>query len=105
MSLTLCVLLLSSTGRSISRPFAHLFWNCLPLSRHLARYLMHFDADAVVMWFAFLYPILVERTEYLFLFLFARSILSAAIRLNLIGPYQGQQVLTTMQPDVEHIQL
>lgn len=34
-----------------------------------------------------------ERSQQLFLFLFARSLLSAAIRLNTIGPYAAQQLL------------
>lgn len=34
-----------------------------------------------------------ERSQFLFLFLYARSLLSAAIRLNSIGPYAAQQVL------------
>ena len=37
--------------------------------------------------------ILTERSEQLFLFLYARSLLSAAIRLNTIGPYAAQQLL------------
>ncbi|KAG8812726.1 hypothetical protein FRC17_001882 [Serendipita sp. 399] len=34
-----------------------------------------------------------ERSQQLFLFLYARSLLSAAIRLNTIGPYAAQQLL------------
>ncbi|KAF8897797.1 hypothetical protein BD779DRAFT_1432710 [Infundibulicybe gibba] len=34
-----------------------------------------------------------ERSQYLHLFLHARSLLSAAIRLNDIGPYNAQQIL------------
>ncbi|KAG8849831.1 hypothetical protein FRB91_009585 [Serendipita sp. 411] len=34
-----------------------------------------------------------ERSQQLFLFLYARSLLSAAIRLNTIGPYASQQLL------------
>lgn len=35
----------------------------------------------------------IERSQYLNLFLQARSLLSAAIRLNTIGPYAAQQIL------------
>lgn len=34
-----------------------------------------------------------ERSQYLHLFLHARSLLSAAVRLNDIGPYGAQQIL------------
>lgn len=34
-----------------------------------------------------------ERSQHLFLFLYARSLLSASIRLNAIGPYASQQIL------------
>ncbi|KAI8816144.1 UreF-domain-containing protein [Fimicolochytrium jonesii] len=44
-----------------------------------------------------------ERTEHLFLFLHVRSLLSAAIRLNLVGPYQGQQMLLAAQADVAEV--
>ncbi|KND01561.1 uncharacterized protein SPPG_03361 [Spizellomyces punctatus DAOM BR117] len=44
-----------------------------------------------------------ERTSHLFLFLHVRAILSAAIRLNLVGPYQGQQLLLTLQKSVESV--
>ncbi|CAG8506420.1 6777_t:CDS:2 [Ambispora gerdemannii] len=42
-----------------------------------------------------------ERAQHLFLFLFARAILSAAVRLNIIGPYYSQRVLTESQVYVE----
>ncbi|TPX72850.1 hypothetical protein SpCBS45565_g00040 [Spizellomyces sp. 'palustris'] len=45
----------------------------------------------------------IERTSHLFLFLHVRSILSAAIRLNLVGPYQGQELLLTLQKSVERV--
>ncbi|KAF9528005.1 hypothetical protein CPB83DRAFT_855175 [Crepidotus variabilis] len=35
----------------------------------------------------------IERSQYLHLFLHARSLLSAAVRLNDIGPYASQQIL------------
>ncbi|CAG8667232.1 3074_t:CDS:2, partial [Scutellospora calospora] len=38
-----------------------------------------------------------ERTQHLYLFLFARAILSAAVRLNIIGPYYSQRLLTECQ--------
>ena len=34
-----------------------------------------------------------ERAQYLHLFLHARSLLSASVRLNTLGPYAAQQVL------------
>jgi urease accessory protein len=34
-----------------------------------------------------------ERTQHLHLYLHARSLLSAAVRLNSIGPYAAQQLL------------
>lgn len=34
-----------------------------------------------------------ERSQYLHLFLHARGLLSAAIRMNVIGPYAAQQLL------------
>lgn len=34
-----------------------------------------------------------ERSQFLHLFLFARGILSSAVRVNIIGPYAAQQVL------------
>lgn len=34
-----------------------------------------------------------ERSQQIFLFLYARSLLSASIRLNTIGPYAAQQLL------------
>ncbi|TPX61550.1 hypothetical protein PhCBS80983_g01131 [Powellomyces hirtus] len=43
-----------------------------------------------------------DRTEHLLVFLYVRSLLSAAIRLNLVGPYQGQQLLLALQKEVEH---
>ncbi|CAG8729941.1 13844_t:CDS:2 [Dentiscutata heterogama] len=42
-----------------------------------------------------------ERTQHLYLFLFARAILSAAVRLNIIGPYYSQRLLTECQVYVE----
>ena len=36
---------------------------------------------------------LVERSQYLHLFLQARSLLSSSVRLNTIGPYAAQQLL------------
>ncbi|KAH9899622.1 hypothetical protein C8Q73DRAFT_637796 [Cubamyces lactineus] len=44
----------------------------------------------------------VERSQYLHLFLQARSLLSASVRLNTIGPYAAQQLLLhTVRPLVE----
>ncbi|KAJ4479226.1 hypothetical protein J3R30DRAFT_2735477 [Lentinula aciculospora] len=34
-----------------------------------------------------------ERSQYLHIFLYARSLLSASVRLNEIGPYNAQQIL------------
>ncbi|TFY56584.1 hypothetical protein EVJ58_g7554 [Rhodofomes roseus] len=43
-----------------------------------------------------------ERSQFLHLFLHARSLLSASIRLNTIGPYAAQQLLLhTVKPLVE----
>jgi len=40
-----------------------------------------------------------ERSQYLHLFLHARSLLSASVRLNNIGPYGAQQILLhTVRP-------
>jgi len=41
----------------------------------------------------FVPPNLSERSQYLHLFLHARSLLSASVRLNDIGPYGAQQLL------------
>lgn len=42
---------------------------------------------------------LLERSQYLHLFLHARSLLSASVRLNNIGPYGAQQILLhTVRP-------
>jgi len=43
-----------------------------------------------------------ERTQQLFLFLFTRAILSAAVRMNIIGPYYSQRMLTEGQVYVEN---
>ena len=43
-----------------------------------------------------------ERSQFLHLFLHARSLLSASVRLNTIGPYAAQQLLLhTVKPLVE----
>jgi len=43
-----------------------------------------------------------ERSQYLHLFLHARGVLSAAIRMNIIGPYAAQQLLLhAVKPLVE----
>ncbi|KAF9448226.1 hypothetical protein P691DRAFT_730028 [Macrolepiota fuliginosa MF-IS2] len=42
---------------------------------------------------SFFLPHLSERSQYLHLFLHARSLLSASVRLNDIGPYGAQQLL------------
>lgn len=43
-----------------------------------------------------------ERSQYLYLFLQARSVLSASVRLNIIGPYAAQQLLLhAVRPLVE----
>ncbi|TDL28257.1 hypothetical protein BD410DRAFT_353859 [Rickenella mellea] len=41
-----------------------------------------------------------DRSQHLHLFLHARSLLSAAIRLNILGPYAAQQVLLHVVRDV-----
>lgn len=40
-----------------------------------------------------LLPICLDRAQHLALFLHARSLLSAAVRMNIIGPYLSQQLL------------
>ncbi|TPX35115.1 hypothetical protein SmJEL517_g02459 [Synchytrium microbalum] len=42
-----------------------------------------------------------DKALHLFLFLHARSMVSAAVRLNQIGPYQGQSILFDLQPHVQ----
>ncbi|CAI2165696.1 11066_t:CDS:2 [Funneliformis geosporum] len=42
-----------------------------------------------------------ERAQQLFLFLFSRAALSAAVRLNIIGPYYSQRMLSECQTFVE----
>jgi urease accessory protein len=42
-------------------------------------------------------------TQRLFLFLFVRGLLSAAVRLNLIGPYLAQRLLTDLNPIVQRV--
>ena len=44
--------------------------------------------------------IVIERTLHLHLFLHARSLLSAAVRLNAIGPYVSQQILLHVVRDL-----
>ena len=39
------------------------------------------------------YVLCIERSQYLHLFLQARSLLSSSVRLNTIGPYAAQQLL------------
>ncbi|KAJ3123117.1 hypothetical protein HK098_002160 [Nowakowskiella sp. JEL0407] len=41
-----------------------------------------------------------DNAHDLFLFLHARSLISAAIRLNLVGPYQAQSILSSMHNSV-----
>jgi urease accessory protein len=48
------------------------------------------------------YNYFLVRTQHLYLFLHARSILSSAVRLNTIGPYSAQQLLLhSVRPLVE----
>ncbi|RIA80967.1 hypothetical protein C1645_729895 [Glomus cerebriforme] len=42
-----------------------------------------------------------EHAQQLFLFFFSRAILSAAVRLNIVGPYYAQRMLTECQTYVE----
>ena len=47
----------------------------------------------------FLSITLIERSQFLHLFLHARSLLSAAVRMNTLGPYAAQQLLLhSVQP-------
>ena len=43
-----------------------------------------------------------DQTRRLFLFLHCRSIVSAAVRLNIVGPYGGQRLLTQLSERVDH---
>ncbi|CAB5395604.1 unnamed protein product [Rhizophagus irregularis] len=43
----------------------------------------------------------IERAQHLFLFLFSRAALSAAVRLNIVGPYYAQRILTECHSYVE----
>ena len=48
-------------------------------------------------------PKYTERAQYLHLFLHARSLLSAAVRLNILGPYGAQQLLLhAVRPLIDH---
>lgn len=42
-----------------------------------------------------------SKSLHLLLFTQARSVVSAAVRLNVLGPYQAQTVLLGLQPKVE----
>ena len=45
---------------------------------------------------------LLERSQFLHLFLYARGLLSAAVRMNSLGPYSAQHLLLhTIRPLVE----
>jgi urease accessory protein len=52
---------------------------------------------------SFLLGIPIERYRALFLFIHTKNIVSAAIRLNLIGPYGGQTILYHAKYEVEKI--
>ena len=52
--------------------------------------------------FSCTYVLCIERSQYLHLFLQARSLLSSSVRLNTIGPYAAQQLLLhTVRPVVD----
>jgi urease accessory protein len=55
------------------------------LSLGVAPFFLLFKCDSLIAC--------VERAQYLHLFLHARSLLSAAVRLNVLGPYGAQQLL------------
>ncbi|KAJ1966830.1 hypothetical protein IWQ62_002221 [Dispira parvispora] len=44
-----------------------------------------------------------EKTQQLFLFMFVRQIISAAVRLNIAGPYHAQIALTTAKVPTERV--
>jgi len=44
-----------------------------------------------------------EKTQRVHLFLFVRAIISAAVRLSLVGPYLAQRLLTQSHPIVESV--
>lgn len=39
----------------------------------------------------------------MFLFMYVRALISAAVRLNIVGPYAGQQCLARAEPRVRRI--
>ncbi len=46
----------------------------------------------------------IERAQFLYLFLHARSVLSSSVRLNTVGPYASQQMLLhEVRPLVDEI--
>ncbi|KAJ3196098.1 hypothetical protein HK101_010119 [Irineochytrium annulatum] len=45
----------------------------------------------------------IDKMRYLLLFQHARALVSAAVRLNLLGPYAGQRTLLALRPNVEAI--
>lgn len=44
---------------------------------------------------------MIERAQHLFLFFFSRAALSAAVRLNIVGPYYAQRILAECHSYVE----
>jgi urease accessory protein len=42
-----------------------------------------------------------DEACWMFVFLYARSLVSAAVRLNLVGPYEGQDLLAGVQSDAK----
>ncbi|KAJ1652625.1 hypothetical protein IWQ61_007081 [Dispira simplex] len=44
-----------------------------------------------------------EKAQQLFLFMFVRQIISAAVRLNIVGPYHAQIALTTAKLPTERV--
>ncbi|CAO3635592.1 unnamed protein product [Cunninghamella blakesleeana] len=44
-----------------------------------------------------------ENTLHLWLYLFARTLYSSAVRLNLVGPYEAQKLLFDSRPSVEAV--
>lgn len=64
-----------------------LCWGVLTGALHLSLSVCPASSDHLLL------PITTDRAQHLALFLHARSLLSAAVRMNIIGPYLAQQLL------------
>lgn len=50
-----------------------------------------------------IYSLTLEKTRFLFLYLHVRSVVSSAIRMSLVGPYKGQEILFKSQQLVSEL--